>query len=435
MRLLIQAVRLIDPATGWDGVTDLAVEDGVVLARGEIPAGFTPDLTLDGSGKWLLPGLVDIHVHFREPGQEYKETLASGTRSAVAGGVTSVVTMPNTDPAIDTRAMVEWLLERAKFPAHCRVFPAGGITRGLKGEELTEMADELAGGAVCFTDDGYPIASSRVMRRALEYAKGVGATVVVHEEDCGLSGKGCMNEGWMSTRLGVPGIPHAAEDAMIARDIELARLTGARLHIAHVATAGGVTMIRRAKADGVKVSGETCPHYLLLTDEALAGYNTDAKMYPPLRTAADRDALLEGLRDGTLEAIATDHAPHELDAKRTTLEDAARGVVGVETMLSAVLTLVDQGALDLNQAIDLMTHQPARLMNLPAHVGRLDVGDPADMVLVDPAEDWMVDRAQLHSKSQNTPFHGMTLKGRAVATWVGGKLKHSVEPFEAEGAA
>ncbi len=421
-RLVIKGGRILDPATGLDEVRCLVVEDGRVAGMPKRAPTNKTATTVDARGLWVLPGLVDLHVHLREPGHEYKETVATGARAAVAGGFTTIVAMPNTHPVNDSVAVTRLVLDRAREAGLARVFPAGAITRGLEGEHLSEMADLLGAGCVLFTDDGRPVMRTSLMRRALEYAKGLEVPVMVHEEDLTLSSGGAMHEGPMATRLGLPGIPAAAEDVMIARDVSLVELTGAHLHVAHVSTAGGVGRVREAKARGLPVTCEVTPHHFTLIDEAVAGYDTDTKMMPPLRGAANREALLAAMADGTVDAIATDHAPHSPVEKDVEYDRAANGVVGLETAFSLTLKLVRDGRLPLMRALHLLTAGPAAVAGLDA--GTLAVGAPADLILVDPEASWVVDPARFFSKSRNTPFKGMTLPGRVERTYVGGKLVH-----------
>ncbi len=427
-RLIIEGGRVIDPALGLDEVRSVVVERGQVVALPKRAPRRKTARVVDARGRWVLPGFIDLHVHLREPGHEYKETIATGTRAAVAGGFTSVVAMPNTQPVNDSVAVTEFILERARAARLARVYPAGAVTRGLAGEELSEMGDLHRAGCVVFTDDGMPIMRAGLMRRALEYALGLGVPIMVHEEDHTLSRGGAMHEGEVSTRLGLPGIPAAAEDVMVVRDIELAEYTGARLHVAHLSTAGAVRAVRAAKARGVAVTCEITPHHFTFTDEAVCGYDPDTKMMPPLRSAEDREACIEALADGTADAIATDHAPHSLVEKDVEYDRAANGVVGLETAFSATLALVREGRLGLHRAIELLTSGPARVLGLPG--GTLAEGAPADLVMVDPEATWTVDPSKFHSKSRNTPFKGMTLPGRVEMTWVGGRRVHALPAKE-----
>jgi dihydroorotase len=419
MDILIKNGRVIDPANGVDEKLDILVSEGRIAKLGK-PGSITANGAgvVDAARRLVVPGLIDMHVHLREPGFEYKETIASGAASAAAGGFTSVCCMPNTNPVNDNRSVTEFILSQAR-QAQARVYPIGAITKGSKGEELTEMGELFSAGCVAVSDDGKPIMNAAVMRRALEYSKIFDMLIISHCEDSALAAKGVMNEGIVSTELGLRGIPSAAEDVMTARDISLAELTGGRLHIAHVSTAGSVQMIRDAKARGVKVTAETCPHYFSLTDEAVRGYNTMAKMNPPLRTAADVEAIKQGLRDGTIDVIATDHAPHAADEKAGEFDYAPFGVVGLETALGLALKLVEEGVLPLVELLAKMSARPAAILKLDK--GSLSPGFDADITIIDPVVEWMVKSSEFKSKSRNTPFEGWKLKGRAVQTMVAGR--------------
>jgi len=434
MKLLIKGGRVIDPANNIDGVYDVFVEDGKIAAVAPHDPTLTPTLypsghkslrergereVIDATGKIVVPGLIDIHVHLREPGYEWKETIKTGTAAAVAGGFTSVVCMANTSPVNDEPSVTEYILKKAREEGSCNVFPIGAISKGLQGEVLANIGELKEAGCIAVSDDGRPVMNADLMRRALEYASGFGLTVISHAEDLTLARGGAMNEGVTATRLGLKGIPNAAEDVMVARDIALAELTGARLHIAHVSTKGAVRIVRNAKARGTKVTAETAPHYFTLTEEAVDGYNTSAKMSPPLRTKEDVDAIKEGLRDGTLDCIATDHAPHDPDSKDVEFPSAANGIVGLETSLPLTLRLVEEGVLTLSQAIERMTVNPAKALGL--NKGTLSVGSDADIAVIDLDDEWIVEPLKLRSKSRNTPFAGWKMKGRAVVTLVGGK--------------
>lgn len=372
-------------------------------------------------GLILCPGFIDVHVHLREPGGEHKETIATGARAAAAGGYTAVCAMPNTDPPIDSAAAVGFVRAEGLRAGAARVYPVGCISVGRKGERLAEIGEMVQAGAVAVTDDGSPVADSGLMRLALEYALSFGIPVASHCEEKSLSRNGSMNEGIVSTRLGLMGIPNAAEDVMIARDLLLAELTGGRLHIQHVSTRRGVEMIREAHARGIRVSAEATPHHFSLTDDACEGYRTDAKVNPPLRSADDRAAVIEGVGDGTLNVIATDHAPHHYDEKEQAFDDAPFGLIGLETALGLALTeLVAKGVLTLPQLVERMSCAPARSFSLPG--GTLAEGSPADLCVFDPTAEWTVDPAHMLSKSRNTPFGGRTLRGRTVLTVVGGAI-------------
>ena len=415
--LLLRGGRVVDPSQGVDEVRDLLLVGGKVVAGAE----GVPDETevVDASSLVVVPGLVDLHAHLREPGGERKETIESGARAAAAGGFTSICAMPNTDPPIDDPAAVGFVAAAGRRAGASRVYPVGAISVGQRGERLTEIGELAAAGAVAVTDDGHPVMDSGLMRLALEYAQAFDIPVADHPEDLTLSAKGVMNEGVVSSRLGLMGKPAAAEEIHILRDLLLAELTGGRIHIQHVSTAAGVEAIARAKADGVRVTAEATPHHLLLTDEAVEGYRTEAKMNPPLRREEDRDAVREGLRDGTLDSIATDHAPHHYDEKEQAFDDAPFGVVGLETALGLMMThLVREGVVDLPTLVDRMSCAPARAFGLPG--GTLGEGGPADVTLIDPEAEWIVEPEAFRSKSRNTAFSQWVLRGKAVATIVGG---------------
>ncbi|GAB6063078.1 dihydroorotase [Deferrisoma palaeochoriense] len=419
MDFVIRGGHVIDPAAGVDAPRDVAVADGKIAAvEPSIDPGGAP--VVDATGLWVLPGLIDIHVHLREPGQEYKEDVASGTRAAVAGGVTAVCAMPNTRPVNDNAEVTRYILERARQGGVCRVYPVGAISKGLRGEDLAEIGDLAEAGCVAVTDDGHPVSSSLLMRRALEYASAFGLTVVSHCEDLDLAAGGAMNEGLASAYLGLPAIPAEAEEIQVARDLLLARRTGARLHLAHLSTRGSMKLLRYAKRMGLRVTGETAPHYFTLTEDAVRGFDTNAKMNPPLREIADVEAVQKALRRGVVDAIATDHAPHAPDEKEVEFEAAPNGVIGLETSLGVTLRLVHHGLLDRVRAVAALTVGPARALGLPG--GTLAPGSPADIALVDPEARWTVDPAAFFSKSRNCPFAGMELRGRAVGTVVGGRF-------------
>jgi dihydroorotase len=423
--LLLRGARVVDPSHGLDDVRDVLLQDGVVEAVAQGIAGPEGVRVLDLAGKVVTPGLIDVHVHLREPGQEHKETIASGARAAAAGGFTAVVAMPNTDPPIDSPAAVGYVLAAGLKAGAARVYPAGAISLGLRGERLAGMGEMVEAGAVAVTDDGHPVMDSGLMRLALEYARGFDIPVADHPEDLGLSGGGHMNEGLVSSRMGVRGKPNASEDVHIVRDLVVAEFTGGHIHLQHVSTSFGVEMIRQAKARGVRVTAEASPHHLLLTDARAEGYRTDAKMNPPLRSERDRLAVIEGLKDGTLDVIATDHAPHHYDEKEQAFDDAPNGIVGLETCVGLMLTrLVGEGVLDLSTLVDRMSCQPARAFRLPG--GTLRPGSPADVTVLDLDAAWTVDRRAFRSRSRNTPFDGWSLKGRAVTTVVGGKVVFEV---------
>src|SRR5512147_1244329 len=427
MAILIKGGKVVDPGR-FVGVGDVLITDGKIAAVGpdlQAPAGST---TIQAKGRLVLPGFVDLHVHFREPGFEYKETIQSGSAAAVAGGFTTVCCMPNTNPVNDNQAVTEFILERSRIAGMANVWPVGAITKGSEGKELAEIGDLRRSGCVASSDDGRPVMNSLVMRRAMEYALAFDLTVVDHCEDLHLAEGGCMNEGLVSTELGLPGIPSAAEDVMVARNLSLSELTGARLHLAHISTIGSVRMVREAKARGIHVTAEACPHHFTLTEEVVRGYNTHAKMNPPLRTWDDVRAIKEGLRDGTIDVIATDHAPHATQEKQQDFTEAPFGIVGLETALPLTLSLVEEGILSLESAIGKLSTAPAKVFRLGK--GTLAVGVDADVAIVDQQEQWEVDPAKFRSKSRNTPFAGWKVKGRVVTTIVGGRVVFEASPAE-----
>jgi dihydroorotase len=423
--ILLQGGRVVDPGQRRNEALDVLLVDGQVA---QVGAGIgSPDgaLVLDCSGRVVLPGLVDLHVHLREPGAEHKETIATGARAAAAGGFTSICAMPNTDPVIDSPATVGFVAAAGREAGFSRVYPVGAISLGQKGERLTEIGELVEAGAVAITDDGSPVMDSGLMRRALQYALAFDIPVADHPEDLGLSRNGVMNEGLVSARLGLAGKPNASEDVHIARDLLVAELTGGHIHLQHISTRLGVDMIRRAKARGVRVTAEAAPHHLLLTDEAVDGYRTDAKMNPPLRAEADRQAVEDGFLDGTLDTLATDHAPHHYDEKEQAFDDAPFGVSGLETALGLMLThFVRTGKMELSTLVERMSLQPARAFGLPG--GTLGEGMPADVTVVDLEREWTVDPRVFHSRGRNTPFTGEVLQGRVVWTVVGGRVVHEV---------
>lgn len=420
MNLLIKNGRVIDPSQNMDAVQDLLVENGKIKEIGSglsVPAGIE---TIDATGKYVVPGLIDMHVHLRDPGQEYKEDIISGTKAAVAGGFTSVCCMPNTKPTIDNKAIASYIINKAKTEGLCNVLPVGSITYGLSGDRMSEMGELKEAGCVAVSDDGRPVVNSELMMRSLQYAQGIGIMVISHAEELSLVGQGTMNEGFTSTELGLKGIPRVAEDIATSRDIMLAEYTASPIHIAHVSTKGSVRIIREAKVRGVKVTCETAPHYFTLTDDAVRGYNTNAKMNPPLREADDVAAIKEGLKDGTIDCIATDHAPHHIDEKDVEFNEAMNGIIGLETSLPLSLKLLEEGVLTINQLIEKMSLNPSKILNL--NRGTLKTGTMADITIIDPNVEWVVEKEKLASKSKNSPFIGYKMKGAAAATVVGGKV-------------
>lgn len=425
-RLVIKGGRVIDPAQGLDGLYNIYIMGGRVASikkaeadSSEVGAGVD---VVDAEGLVVVPGFIDPHVHLREPGYEYKEDISTGTLAAAAGGFTAVMCMANTKPVNDSESVTRYILGKAAGAA-AKVYPVGAVTQGQKGERLTEMGELRAAGCVAVSDDGVPVVDAALMRRALEYSGQFGLVVITHAEDPRLAGHGSMNEGPVATRLGLRGIPNAAEDVMVARDISLAELTGARLHVAHVSTRGAVELIRQAKARGVRVTAEATPHHLALTDEAVAGYRTSAKMNPPLRSKDDVEALRCGLRDGTIDCVATDHAPHASIEKDVEFDRASNGIIGLETAFSVVYGLVEDGAITLNDAVRAMSAAPAQAFGLDG--GSLAVGKPADIALLDLERKWVVDPVKLKSKSKNTPWAGKELKGAAVKTILGGNVVYN----------
>lgn len=417
-KLLLKGGRIIDPAQDLDISGDLLVVDGKIAAI-EKQIDDSEAEVKDVKGMIVAPGLVDIHCHLREPGQDRKETIASGTRAAAAGGFTSVMPMPNTTPVADSPAAMMYVKDRAKDTGVVHVYPIGAITKGSQGKELAEMSAMASAGAVAFSDDGRPVSDSRMMRLAMEYSLITKLPLIAHEEDLALVDDGDMNESYMSTVLGLRGNPVAAEETMIARDIILARLTGARLHVAHVSTAHGVTMIREAKAEGLNITAEVTPHHLTLTEDAVKTYDTNTKVNPPLRTQADIDALIAGLKDGAIDCVATDHAPHTIEDKVIEYHFAANGISGFETALPLLFTkLVKTGKLSERELIAKMSTVPARIMNLPG--GTLALGAVADIVVIDPAGEKTVDKNQFYSKGKNTPYDGAILSGWPLLTVVNG---------------
>ena len=419
--IVIKGGRVVDPGQGIDDSRDVLLDESGII---EVAVGIDgPEgaLEIDAAGLIVTPGLIDVHVHLREPGGEHKETIATGAKAAASGGFTAVCAMPNTDPPIDDPAAVGFVKAEGERVGAARVYPVGAISVGLEGTQLAEVGGMVEAGAVAITDDGHPVMDSGLMRMALEYAQAFGIPVADHPEDLGVSGSGVMNESVVSTRLGLRGKPNASEEIHIVRDLLLAGFTGGRIHIQHVSTAYGVDAIRQAKARGVRVTAEATPHHLLLTDEAVDGYRTDAKVNPPLRSPEDREAVQIGLADGTLDTLATDHAPHHYDEKERAFDDAPFGIVGLETALGLILThVVGKDIIDLSTMVDRMSRAPAEAFGLPG--GSLTSGAVADVTIIDPAAEWTVERDAFVSKSRNQPFDAWELKGRARYTIVGGRV-------------
>jgi dihydroorotase len=421
--MLIRGGRVVDPANGVDALQDVLIENGLVKRVGAKVAAPEGADVIDARGKIVCPGFIDIHVHLREPGQEYKETVATGTRAAAAGGFTALCCMANTNPVNDNGAVTDYVLAKARVEGAVRVYPIGAVSRGLKGEELAELAELADAGCVAFSDDGKPVMNAALYRHAMEYVLPFGTPVISHAEDAHLSRGGSMNEGVVSTELGLRGAPAAAEDVMVARDILLAELTGAHVHIAHVSTVGAVRLVRDGKARGVRVTAEVTPHHLVLTEEAIRTYDPNTKMAPPLRTKRDVEALIEGLVDGTIDCVATDHAPHALSEKEGEFDLAAFGIVGLETAVTVLLDrLVHAGVVPLPTLVSRLSADPARLLNLPG--GRLSPGAPGDVTILDLETEHVVDPARFRSRSRNTPFGGWTLRGASWMTIVAGRVVH-----------
>ncbi|MBI4301251.1 MAG: dihydroorotase [Chloroflexi bacterium] len=460
MNLLIKGGHILDPSQGLDAIGDLYIVEGKITwvepLKEKRPLG--KFAVIPASGLLVCPGFVDLHCHLRQPGYEDKETIASGTRAAAKGGFTTLCCMPNTKPPVDSQAVVEYVQRTAHTEGVVRVYPIGCISKGLKGEELAEMGELAAAGVMAYSDDGQPVTSSRLMRHALEYSLAFGRPIIDHCEDKALSADGAMNEGWVATRLGLKGIPAAAEEAIVARDIALAELTGACLHIAHVSTAGSVDLLRRAKDKGLAVTAEVTPHHLTLTEERVMGfstqtahhtasalwYDTNAKVNPPLRSEKDRQALLEALKDDTIDAIATDHAPHTIVDKLCEFDAAAFGISGLETALGCLLSLVHSGQLDLKLLISKLTWEPVRILEikkaslfptspLPWGLGTLQMGAPGDVTIFDPSKEWVVNPNTFASKGKNTPWAGCQLKGQVMATVVAGNLAYRDDSLRLEG--
>jgi len=420
VKTLIKGGFVIDPKSGKNGLFDIIIDKGKIVEIGN-DLEFTTGDIVDVTGKYVIPGLVDAHCHLREPGFEYKEDIETGTQSAAVGGFTSIACMPNTNPVIDNESVVKYIINRAKQDGFVNVYPIGSITKGQAGEELSEIGELKFAGAVAVSDDGKPVMKASIMKKALQYASMFDITVISHCEDLDIAEDGYMNEGYQSTVMGLKGIPSAAEEVMVARDLILAEYTNAPIHIAHVSTELSVDLIRNAKKRGVKVTCETCPHYFVLTEDACEGFNTLAKVNPPLRTKKDVDAIIEGLKDGTIDIIATDHAPHHIDEKNVEFASAANGMVGFETALPLAITyLYKTGVLTLEQIVEKMCVNPSKILGL--NKGSLEVGKAADITIIDVDEDVIVDTAKFKSKSKNSPFNGYKLKGAIYYTIVNGKF-------------
>ena len=427
MTIVIKNGRVIDPANGLDEPKDLLIDKGRIKVL-ESPGSISFDAgekssVIDAKGCVVCPGLIDMHVHFREPGFEYKETITSGCRSAAAGGFTSVAVMPNTNPVNDTRAVTEHILSLARTEDIINVYPIAAITQKLEGERLSEMADLKDAGAIAFSDDGRPVISNELMRRAFEYSKMFKLPLIQHSEMLDLTEGGCMNEGMVSTELGLKGMPTEAEDIMVYRDIALLEKTGGRLHVAHISSKNSVDLVRQAKSRGLSVTCEVAPHHFTLTDEAVRGYDTNTKMSPPLRAIDDVEAIKEGLQDGTIDIIATDHAPHDIADKQVEYQNACFGIVGLETALPLSLKLVDEKILSMGDVIKKLTSTPADIFNLKA--GSLSLGNEADILIFNPNLEYSIDISKFHSKSKNSPFDGWKVKGKIIHTLVKGKTAYS----------
>jgi dihydroorotase len=430
MAVLIKNGQVLDPASGLDEIIDILIEGGKIcaIARGLTPAagsGSEKISVIDATGLVVMPGLIDMHTHLREPGHEYKETIQTGSQAAAAGGFTSLVCMANTSPTNDTASVTEFILKKARREACVNIYPVGALTRGLKGEALTEIGDLKNAGAVALSDDGHTVKNAAIMRRGLEYSRSFSLPVICHCEEDDLASGGVMHEGSTSALLGLRGIPSIAEEIIVARDIALSAWTSHPVHIAHVSTAGSVQIIREAKARGVKITAETAPHYFTLTEEAVRTFDTNTKINPPLRSEKDVEAIKEGLRDGTLDVIASDHAPHSSLEKDVEYDTAAFGIIGLETSLPLTLCLVSQQIMSLSEALKKMTINPATILDIDK--GRLCEGAAADITIVDLDAEYTVDVTSFKSKSRNSPFHGWRLKGRVIYTMVSGTIVYQAK--------
>ncbi len=424
--LLIRQGRVIDPESGRDETGSIVISDGKIAdyLPGEAPKNFDGKV-IDAAGQWVLPGLIDMHVHLRDPGFEWKEDIRSGTVAAAAGGFSSVACMANTSPVNDHAEVTRYIREKAATQGAANVFPVAAVTRGMEGKEMTDFVELFEAGVVALSDDGKPVRNTLILRRALEYARAFDFLIMEHAEDHDLSEGGAANEGWTAHRLGIPGIPSAAEEVAIARNILLARLTGGRIHIQHISTKMGDDLLRIAKKAGLRVTGETAPHYFTLTDAAIEGYNTNAKMNPPLRGEEDRMAILEGIVDGTIDAIASDHAPHDDFTKRCEFTAASNGIIGLETALPLSMSLLAGGKVTPARLADLLSVSPARILGLKGK-GSLRKGADGDVTIVNPEDEWEFRVSDVRSKSRNSPFFGWKMKGRAVAVLCGGRVTHSL---------
>jgi len=440
--LLIHGGRIIDPGQGIDQLADLLIVEGKIMQLGDtvIASEAKQSQAIDATGLIVSPGFIDLHCHLREPGFEDKETIATGTKAAAIGGFTTVCCMANTNPPLDNRDAVDWVKRKARKDGFVEVLPIGCITRGREGREICDMAELAEAGAVAFSDDGDTVANSQVMRHAMDYSRDIGLPVIDHCEDKTLSNGGVINEGWLSARLGLQGIPAAAEEIMVARDLALAKLTGAKLHVAHVSTCGSVELVRQAKEKGISVTAEVTPHHLTLTEERIMGreweknsdatasgakqsqYDTNAKVNPPLRTREDIDCLIRGLKDGVIDAIATDHAPHTLEDKNCELALAAFGISGFETAFGCLMGLVHEGRISLTTLVSKLTHEPAKIIGKDSELGTLKLAAPANITIFDPEREWVVSSRSFASKGKNTPYDGYQFKGKVMATIVNGRI-------------